>query len=82
MSENIPNRNYEEAAEWLGVPCKWLQTQVQTRPGFPHLRMGKYVLFSQENLHAINALHAKGGPAPTVAAGPRPAPRRRTKRPA
>lgn len=75
--------DYSEAAQWLGVPRKWLETEVQNNRA-PHVRLGKYVRFTQQHLDAIVAKHEKhGGPAPTpvVGTGPRPAPRRRSRQP-
>jgi len=45
-------RNYEEAAQWLGVPLGWLQGKVQKRE-VPHTRLGKHVRFSRDNLEEI-----------------------------
>ena len=50
MSE--PLRNYEQAAEWLGVPKRWLEDQVRAGNA-PHAKLGKHVRFTQQHLDAI-----------------------------
>lgn len=75
MSE--PLRDYDAAAEWLGVPKKWLQGKVQAGEA-PCTRLGKHVRFSQAHLDAIVAAGEKApvtSPAsdePTVTRRPRP----------
>lgn len=49
-----PLKNYTQAAEWLGVPQKWLEAKVQAGEA-PHTRLGKHVRFSQQHLDAIVA---------------------------
>lgn len=80
MSE--PLKNYEQAAEWLGVPQRWLEDQVQAGKA-PHARLGKHVRFTQEHLDFIVRSHEPMRTAPAApepaAAGPRPSGRRRRK---
>lgn len=68
-------KNYAEAAEWLGVPQKWLEQRVQQGKA-PHTRLGKHVRFSQAHLEAIVKA---GEPRATTVALPdmslRPSPR-------
>jgi hypothetical protein len=52
MCESLPPlKNYDQAAAWLKVSKRWLEAQVAQ--GAPHVRLGKYVRFSQANLDAI-----------------------------
>ncbi|MBA0053668.1 DNA-binding protein [Streptomyces sp. AJS327] len=46
---------YEEAAHRLGVSEKWLRERIAT---LPHRKMGKYVLFSHEDIAAISSMFA------------------------
>lgn len=72
-----PLRDYDAAAEWLGVPKKWLQTRV-SKGEIPHTKLGHYVRFSQEHLNAIVAAgETESGATPPVEEAPRPVPQRR-----
>ena len=52
MTERPPLKDYAQAAEWLGVPVRWLQDRVQ-RGEVPYTRLGKHVRFTQEHLDVI-----------------------------
>ena len=61
-----PLRNYDQAAKWLGVPTRWLQTQVRAKR-VRYTPLGRYVRFSQADLDLIVETHKAGPePAPVV----------------
>ncbi|SCK61790.1 hypothetical protein YUWDRAFT_06241 [Streptomyces sp. AmelKG-D3] len=45
---------YSEAAERLNIPEKWLRERIST---LPHRKFGKFVQFTEEDLHAISDMH-------------------------
>lgn len=49
----------DDAAERLGVPTSWLMAQAREGK-CPHVRLGKYVRFSQANLEQLIAAGATG----------------------
>jgi excisionase family DNA binding protein len=56
-----PLRDYEAAAAWLGVPLGWLKQEVREGRA-PHVRLGKYVRFSQAHLDRLVAEREVPGP--------------------
>jgi len=66
-----PLRNYTQAAQWLGVPRKWLEAEVQAGRA-PHTRLGRHVRFTQGHLDAIVAAGERL-PAPVPVPVPDPA---------
>ncbi|MFB6533053.1 MULTISPECIES: hypothetical protein [Streptomyces] len=46
---------YEEAARRLQIPEFWLRKRINT---LPHRKMGKHVVFADEDLRAISAMYA------------------------
>jgi len=56
-------RTAEEIAELLNVPAKW--PLEQARAGhMPHVRLGRYVRFDEEDVLAwVESLKSGGGPA-------------------
>lgn len=61
-----PLRDMEAAAEFLGVSKSWLAHEVAARR-VPHVRLGRRVLFSDDNLAAIVARFTRE-PGPSAAA--------------
>lgn len=53
---------YSEAAERLNIPEKWLRERIST---LPHRKFGKFVQFTEEDLHAISDMHFVGPGAKT-----------------
>lgn len=49
-----PLKTIEQAADWLGVPRRWLVDAVTARQ-VPHTRVGKHVRFADHHLEAIVA---------------------------
>lgn len=45
---------YSEAAERLNIPEKWLRERIST---LPHRKFGKFVQFTEDDLHAISDMH-------------------------
>ncbi|WP_327376569.1 helix-turn-helix domain-containing protein [Streptomyces sp. NBC_01216] len=45
---------YGEAAERLNIPEKWLRERIST---LPHRKFGKFVQFTEDDLHAISDMH-------------------------
>ncbi|MFD6417008.1 hypothetical protein [Streptomyces sp. NPDC060194] len=45
---------YNEAAERLNIPEKWLRERIST---LPHRKFGKFVQFAEEDLQAISDMH-------------------------
>ncbi|MFG2671617.1 hypothetical protein [Streptomyces sp. NPDC048445] len=45
---------YSEAAERLNIPEKWLRERIST---LPHRKFGKFVQFTEDDLHAISEMH-------------------------
>ncbi|MFJ6459750.1 hypothetical protein ACIQM0_01535 [Streptomyces sp. NPDC091387] len=48
---------YSEAAERLNIPEKWLRERIST---LPHRKFGKFVQFTEDDLHAISDMHFVG----------------------
>ncbi|QHC26352.1 hypothetical protein [Streptomyces sp. GS7] len=46
---------YEEAARRLQIPEFWLRKRINS---LPHRKMGKHVVFADDDLRAISAMHA------------------------
>ncbi|MEU5545143.1 hypothetical protein AB0G85_22520 [Streptomyces sioyaensis] len=46
---------YEEAARRLQIPEFWLRKRISS---LPHRKMGKHVVFAEEDLRAISTMHA------------------------
>jgi excisionase family DNA binding protein len=81
---NEPLKNYQEVADLLGVPLKWLQDKVQAGD-VPHTRLGKHVRFTKANIDEIiaRAQRPAKNPAPIPgkwAEGIRPASRPKRRR--
>ncbi|RXS80564.1 hypothetical protein EST92_17310 [Streptomyces sp. TM32] len=45
---------YSEAAERLNIPELWLRERIST---LPHRKFGKFVQFTEDDLHAISDMH-------------------------
>ncbi|NJQ04054.1 helix-turn-helix domain-containing protein [Streptomyces lonarensis] len=45
---------YDEAAERLNIPEKWLRERIST---LPHRKLGKFVQFTEDDLRAISDMH-------------------------
>ncbi|MFI5803378.1 helix-turn-helix domain-containing protein [Streptomyces sp. NPDC051561] len=45
--------SYDEAAQRLGIPEKWLRERIGK---LPHRKMGKFVLFAESDLKAISEM--------------------------
>jgi hypothetical protein len=61
-----PLRDFEAAAEFLGISESWLRPQVAAR-AVPHTRLGRRVLFSADQLVQIVAANAvEPGPSPAA----------------
>ncbi|NDZ76963.1 helix-turn-helix domain-containing protein [Streptomyces sp. SID10853] len=45
---------YDEAAERLNIPEKWLRERISK---LPHRKFGKFVQFAEEDLRAISDMH-------------------------
>jgi len=49
----------DEAAERLGVTRGWIYERTR-RKAIPHRKLGKFVRFTEEDLHAISEAAARG----------------------
>lgn len=54
----MSDRTYEEAAAELNLPKSWLQKKAQAHL-IPHTRYGRHVRFTDADIAAIRALHAR-----------------------
>lgn len=52
--DNRLHIGYSEAAERLNIPEKWLRERIST---LPHRKFGKFVQFTEDDLHAISDMH-------------------------
>lgn len=52
--DNRLHIGYSEAAERLNIPEKWIRERIAS---LPHRKFGKYVQFTNEDLHAISDMH-------------------------